>query len=69
MTKPKKLYNVDGLLTCSICNFALTAMAHATDDQAKNKTRQALARHLAVIHKLDQAAVDERMRAAEVLTK
>ncbi len=65
-SKPTKL---DGLLTCSICNFALTAMAHAVDEVAKNKTRAAMARHLATIHKFDQADVDERMRAAEVLTR
>lgn len=65
----KNLYKVDGLLTCAICNFALTALAHAADETAKNKTRGALARHLGVIHKFTQAEVDERMRAAEVLAQ
>lgn len=64
-----KRTKLDGLLTCSICNFALTALAHATDETSKNKTRAALARHLETIHEFDKAAIDERMRAAEVLTK
>lgn len=69
MAKDRKLYNVDGLMTCPICNFALTALAHAVDDAAREKTTSALARHLSVIHKLNQAEVAERLSAAEVLTR
>lgn len=66
--KSKNLYNVDGLLTCPTCNFALVALAHAVDLAAKNKTTNALARHLAVVHQLTTAEIAERLAAAEVLT-
>lgn len=66
--KSKNLYNVDGLKTCSICNFALTALAHAGDDAARNKTLAALEKHLAATHKYSAAEIAERMKAAEVMT-
>jgi hypothetical protein len=62
-----KATHLPGLQTCPICNFALTALAHAADERAAQKATAGLELHLRAWHGLSESEVAERMNAAKRL--
>lgn len=63
MSEPKGLYNVDGIITCPTCNFAVGCLVMAASELAHKKAANALEKHLMFAHSFTQEGAASAVNA------